>query len=116
MGGGGGDTSTPLGESLVKASMLQSSVSPRAQNKERGTIEKTTTSKGIMQSNDHITENWATIEGGSTPLPSFGGITAQRTLSRSRLKLGILPLVASLFISTAYFAGAGVLAVLCRCL
>ncbi len=26
-----------------------------------------------MHSNDHIKETWATIEGGSTPLPSFGG-------------------------------------------
>ncbi len=29
-----------------------------------------------MQSNDHIKENWATIEGGSTPLPSFGETVA----------------------------------------
>ncbi len=50
------------------------SVSPRAQSnsKRGGRIEKTTTSKGLMHSNDHIKENWATIEGGSTPYPPLG--------------------------------------------
>ncbi len=42
-------------------------------------VEKTTTSKGLMHSNGHIKGNWATVGGGgwggSTPLPSFGGIT-----------------------------------------
>ncbi len=30
---------------------------------------KTATSKGQMHSNDHIKENWATIEGGAPPPP-----------------------------------------------
>ncbi len=39
-------------------------------------IEKTTTSKGLMHSNDHIKENWTTVEGRRAPYPpSFGGIT-----------------------------------------
>ncbi len=39
------------------------------QSKEGGRIEKTTTSKGLMHSNDNIKENWT---GGAPP---FGGIT-----------------------------------------
>ncbi len=48
------------------------SVSPRAQSKEGGRIEKTSTSKGLMHSNDHIKENWPTIEGGAPPYPPLG--------------------------------------------
>ncbi len=40
-----------------------------------GRIENTTTSKGLLHSNDHNKENWAMIEGGASPRPSFGGIT-----------------------------------------
>ncbi len=43
---------------------------PKAKRGER--IEKITTSKGLMHSNDHIKENWATIEGGSTLYPPLG--------------------------------------------
>ncbi len=50
------------------------SVSPRAQSKEGGRIEMTTTSKGLMHSIDHIKENWATMEGRG------GGGTAPPTL------------------------------------
>ncbi len=39
-----------------------------------GRIEKTTTSKGLLHSNDHIKGNWTTIDYNTvgTPLPSFG--------------------------------------------
>ncbi len=46
---------------------------PELKAKSGRRIEKTTTSKGLMHSSDHIKENWATIEGGSTPLyPPLG--------------------------------------------
>ncbi len=50
---------------LVKQCFSQSS-------KQRGgRIEKTTTSKGLVHSNDHIKENWATIGGGGEAPPTL---------------------------------------------
>ncbi len=40
---------------------------PELKAKRGGRIEKTTTSKGLMHSNDYIKEKWATIEGGEHP-------------------------------------------------
>ncbi len=37
-----------------------------------GRIENTTTSKGLMHSNDRIKETWATIEGGAPTLLLWG--------------------------------------------
>ncbi len=51
-------------KSLVFAVFL-----PELKAKRGGRIEKTTTSKGLMHSNDHIKENWAMIEGGAPPTP-----------------------------------------------
>ncbi len=45
---------------------------PELKAKRGGRIEKTTTSKGLMHSNEHIKENWAPDRGGSTPLPPLG--------------------------------------------
>ncbi len=42
----------------------------RAKGGER--IENTTTSKGLIQSNDHIKENWGMIEGEHPPNPPLG--------------------------------------------
>ncbi len=47
-------------------------VSPRALRKKRGGWIENKTSKGLMHSNDHIKENWDTIEGGAPPTLLWG--------------------------------------------
>ncbi len=45
--------------------------------------------KCLMHSNDHVKENWAPIEGGSTPYP-FGGITVWRCTDPETFLLSLL--------------------------
>ncbi len=59
---------------LLRVFLVGAVFLPEFKAKRGGRIEKTTTSKGLMHSNDYIKGNWVPIEGEHPPT-SFGGIT-----------------------------------------